>query len=41
VWLKWWSEANEIEANKGVGMYMGMYAFFGLLGVAAIAISCW
>ncbi|KAI0126998.1 ABC transporter [Xylariales sp. AK1849] len=41
VWLDWWSEANEIEANKNLGMYMGVYAFFCIFGVAAIAISCW
>jgi len=41
VWLKWWSEANEIEANKDVGMYMGLYTFFSIFGVVAIAISCW
>lgn len=22
-------------------MYMGIYAFFGIFGVAAIAVSCW
>lgn len=41
VWLDWWSEANEVEANKNVGMYMGVYAFLCIFGVAAIAISCW
>ncbi|KAM0255269.1 hypothetical protein ACHAQJ_005924 [Trichoderma viride] len=41
VWLKWWSAANEIEPNKDVGMYMGVYAFFSIFGVIAIAISCW
>ncbi|KAF7554083.1 hypothetical protein G7Z17_g3181 [Cylindrodendrum hubeiense] len=39
VWLKWWSEANEIQANKSLAMYMGLYTFFGIFGVAAIAIS--
>ncbi|KAK2883394.1 hypothetical protein FQN49_000034 [Arthroderma sp. PD_2] len=41
VWLKWWSEANEIEPNKDVGLYMGLYTFFCMFGVVAIAISCW
>lgn len=40
VWLKWWSEASENEVNKNVGLYMGIYTFFGIFGVAAIAISC-
>ncbi|KAH7359713.1 multidrug resistance-associated protein [Pyrenochaeta sp. MPI-SDFR-AT-0127] len=41
IWLKWWSEANETDSNKDLGMYMGLYTFFSLFGVLAIAISCW
>ncbi|OAA38788.1 ABC transporter [Cordyceps fumosorosea ARSEF 2679] len=41
VWLKWWSGANEMEANKDVGTFMGVYAFLSLFGVVAIGISCW
>ncbi|KAM3517755.1 hypothetical protein NHJ13051_008721 [Beauveria bassiana] len=40
VWLKWWSEANEREADKDAGIFMGVYTFLGLFGVIAIAISC-
>ncbi|KAK3332944.1 P-loop containing nucleoside triphosphate hydrolase protein [Cercophora scortea] len=41
VWLKWWSEANEVEVNKHVAMYMGVYGLFSVFGVVAIAVSCW
>ncbi|KAI0126762.1 ABC transporter [Xylariales sp. AK1849] len=41
VWLKWWSEANAIEPNANVGLYMGIYTFISLFGVVSICISCW
>ncbi|KAI4597228.1 hypothetical protein KJ359_004741 [Pestalotiopsis sp. 9143b] len=40
VWLDWWSEANEDEPNKNVGMYMGVYTALCLLGACMIAASC-
>lgn len=41
VWLDWWSAANEIEPNKDIGMYLGVYAAICVVGIIAVAGSCW
>ncbi|KAI1453921.1 ABC transporter [Annulohypoxylon moriforme] len=39
--VNWWSEANAIEPNKDVGLYMGIYAMLGVLGVIGACIAAW
>ena len=41
VWIKRWSEANTLHPNKNVGMYMGIYAMFGLLGTLGVFMAAW
>jgi ATP-binding cassette, subfamily C (CFTR/MRP), member 1 len=41
VWLDWWSAANAAEPNKNIGMYMGVYAFFGIFALVVISVSAW
>ncbi|KAH8195528.1 hypothetical protein TruAng_010313 [Truncatella angustata] len=41
VWLDWWSTANENEPNKDLGMYVGIYAFFGVFGITMAGFACW
>ncbi|XXG98141.1 hypothetical protein Hte_004462 [Hypoxylon texense] len=39
--VNWWSAANAVEPNKNVGLYMGIYAMIGVVGVIAAAIASW
>lgn len=39
--LKWWSEANEQRPNRDAGMWMGIYAILGVLGIVGIFVSAW
>ncbi|KAI0886932.1 ABC transporter [Annulohypoxylon maeteangense] len=39
--VNWWSEANAIEPNKDVGLYMGIYAMLGVLGVIGASVAAW
>lgn len=41
VWLKWWTEANEKHPDDRIGMYMGVFAMFGIVGTIAMCISSW
>ncbi|KAK6390405.1 hypothetical protein LTR65_005528 [Meristemomyces frigidus] len=41
IWLMWWSEANNVRPNANVGMYMGIYAMLGILGVLSTSIAAW
>lgn len=41
VLLKWWSEANNEQPNRDIGMWMGLYAMLGILGTLGIFISAW
>ncbi|TDZ71708.1 ABC transporter atnG [Colletotrichum trifolii] len=41
VWVKWWSEANSVEANTSVGYYLGIYAAFGVLGTLGASLAAW
>ncbi|TQN65415.1 ABC transporter atnG [Colletotrichum shisoi] len=42
VWVKWWSEANSVEANTSVGYYyLGIYAVFGVLGTLGASLAAW
>ena len=41
VWLDQWSKANREEPNKNVGMYLGVYAAFGVAAVIAMIIGAW
>lgn len=41
VWLEWWSAANEVEPNKDVGKYLGVYALLCLVGVISVGCACW
>ncbi|OBR10917.1 ABC transporter [Colletotrichum higginsianum IMI 349063] len=41
VWVKWWSEANSVEANTSVGYYLGIYAVFGALGTLGASLAAW
>ncbi|PYH40847.1 putative ABC multidrug transporter [Aspergillus saccharolyticus JOP 1030-1] len=39
VWLDWWTAANERSPNSQVGMYLGVYIFFGLGGAAIFIVT--
>ncbi|TDZ36526.1 ABC transporter atnG [Colletotrichum spinosum] len=41
IWVKWWSEANSVEANTRVGYYLGIYAAFGVLGTLGASLAAW
>ncbi|KAK2036628.1 ABC transporter [Colletotrichum somersetense] len=41
VWVKWWSEANVVEANTNVGYYLGIYAMFCVLGTLGASLAAW
>ncbi|KAM0240790.1 hypothetical protein ACHAP5_007825 [Fusarium lateritium] len=41
IWLKWWAEANARQPNQNVGMYMGVFAAVGVLGVLVTGLACW
>ncbi|KAK6438978.1 hypothetical protein LTR95_004823 [Oleoguttula sp. CCFEE 5521] len=41
IWLKYWSEANAVHPNIHVGMYMGVYAAFGITASIAACAACW
>ncbi|KAI6762485.1 hypothetical protein HG530_008465 [Fusarium avenaceum] len=41
IWLKWWAEANARQPNQNVGMYMGVFAAVGTLGVLVTGLACW
>jgi ATP-binding cassette subfamily C (CFTR/MRP) protein 1 len=41
IWLKWWAEANARQPNQNVGMYMGVFAAVGILGVLVTGLACW
>lgn len=36
IWLKWWVESNSSHPNQRVGYYLGIYAAFQLLCLAAL-----
>lgn len=41
IWMKWWSKANTIQANRDIGFYMGIYALLGVLGtIGAASAAC-
>lgn len=41
IWLMWWSEDNEIHPNRKIGMYMGIYAMFGVLSTFFACMAGW
>ena len=41
VWVKWWVTYNMEHPNQKIGYYLGMYAFFALLGLGALVVACW
>lgn len=41
IWIKWWSEANTAHPNQKVGMYVGIYAMFGVLATIAASLAAW
>ena len=41
IWLKWWSEANTLQPNYHVGMYMGVYAMLCVLGSLCACMAAW
>ncbi|KAK2616711.1 hypothetical protein QQS21_000323 [Conoideocrella luteorostrata] len=41
VWVEWWTAANERNPNTGLGMYLGVYVFLGVIGVLFMTIACW
>lgn len=41
VWVDWWTAANERNPEAGVGMYLGVYAFLGVIGVVFMTCACW
>ncbi|KAL7914375.1 ABC transporter [Trichoderma velutinum] len=41
VWVDWWTAANEQNPEAGVGMYLGIYAFLGVIGVIFMICACW
>lgn len=41
VWVDWWTAANERNPEAGVGMYLGIYAFLGIIGVVFMTCACW
>ncbi|PYI36243.1 ABC transporter [Aspergillus indologenus CBS 114.80] len=41
VWVNWWTAANEKSPNSKVGMYLGVYIFFGLSGAILLVATCW
>ena len=41
IWLKWWADANAKAPNSNLGFWLGIYAAIGVVGLAALGISCW
>jgi ATP-binding cassette, subfamily C (CFTR/MRP), member 1 len=41
IWMKWWSEASEARPNDRVGMYVGVYAMFGVAGSLFACVTAW
>ncbi|KAH8645735.1 P-loop containing nucleoside triphosphate hydrolase protein [Xylariales sp. PMI_506] len=41
IWLNWWSQANAAQPNQDIGMYIGIYAMFGVLGTLAACLAAW
>lgn len=41
IWVKWWSDANTESPNKDVGMYIGVYAVFGVMGSLMVFAIGW
>lgn len=41
IWMKWWSDANNLEPNKDVWMYLGIYVLFAVVGTLSGCISAW
>lgn len=39
--IKWWSEANAVEPNQQLGMWIGLYAMLGVLGTVGAAVAAW
>ena len=41
IWLKWWADANARAPNQNLGLYLGVYAGLGVLGLFALTVSCY
>ncbi|UKZ57189.1 hypothetical protein TrVGV298_011041 [Trichoderma virens] len=41
VWIDWWTAANERNPNAGVGLYLAIYAFLGVIGIVFMICACW
>ncbi|KAK4863967.1 hypothetical protein LT330_010322 [Penicillium expansum] len=39
LWLKWWIEASQEDPNLHFGMWIGVYALFGVLGLFFLGLS--
>jgi ATP-binding cassette subfamily C (CFTR/MRP) protein 1 len=41
VWVKWWATYNQEHPGQKVAYYLGMYAFFAILGLTSLVFACW
>ncbi len=41
VWLKWWAESETSNPGAKTRMYFGVYAMFGVIGLALLGICFW
>ncbi|KAL4935954.1 hypothetical protein BDV06DRAFT_205947 [Aspergillus oleicola] len=41
IWVDWWTEANAKHSNSNIGMYLGVYIFFGVFAMLLLVVVCW
>ncbi|KAL4798804.1 P-loop containing nucleoside triphosphate hydrolase protein [Aspergillus venezuelensis] len=41
IWIDWWTDVNAEHPNSKVGMYLGVYVFFGILETVLLVLVCW
>ncbi|KAL4951097.1 P-loop containing nucleoside triphosphate hydrolase protein [Aspergillus filifer] len=41
IWIDWWTDANAEHPNSKIGMYLGVYIFFGLFETILLVFVCW
>ncbi|KAL4959071.1 P-loop containing nucleoside triphosphate hydrolase protein [Aspergillus stella-maris] len=41
IWIDWWTDANAEHPNSQIGMYLGVYVFFGVFETVLLVFVCW
>lgn len=41
IWLKWWTESNDGNANSNTAMFDGVYGAILCAWITFIGIDCW